>query len=255
VIYKLEEGGCKKTSSSSNAATTGNFVGILLNFLPWLAITLLTMGLAGTAPVYCQPQGASVTDIDGNVYHTVTIGSQVWLAENLRVTRYRDGTPIPEVPESDTWCNLTMGAFCAPALDSSADTAAYGLLYNFHAVNDSRGLCPEGWHVPTEEEWRTLIDYLGGDQEAGARMRETDSGHWLISVPGSTNESGFTALPAGGRGRYGGPGDVGSYTTWWSSTSHDESFAWHWGLHPDKNSIRYNPGHKASGFSVRCIKD
>lgn len=219
------------------------------------AANIIERETGGNDSIPGKTSGESVVDIDGNVYHTVTIGSQVWLIENLRVTRYHDGTPIPGVPDSDTWCDLKTGAYCAPVLDSTADVVAYGLLYNFHAVNDSRGLCPEGWHVPTAEEWRALIEYLGGDQVAGGRMRETDSGHWLISVPGSTNESGFTALPAGGRGRYGGPSDVGRYATWWSSTSYDRNYAWHWGLHPDKHDIRFNPGHKASGFSVRCIRD
>ncbi|UCH10181.1 MAG: fibrobacter succinogenes major paralogous domain-containing protein [Fidelibacterota bacterium] len=211
--------------------------------------------IAGSQPAYHQAQSDTVIDIDGNVYHTVAIGSQLWLVENLRVTHYRDGTAIPEVSVSNDWSSLTTGAFCEPEPDSSAGREAYGLLYNFHAVNDSRELCPEGWHVPTAEEWRTLIETLGGDEEAGGSMRDTGSGLWRTPVPGSTNASGFSALPAGGRGRFGGAGEVGRYATWWSSTPHDDSFAWHWGLHPDRNSIRYNPGHKASGFSVRCIKD
>ncbi|TES93476.1 MAG: hypothetical protein E3J94_01395, partial [Desulfobacteraceae bacterium] len=140
-------------------------------------------------------------------------------------------------------------------LDASAGIDAYGFLYKFHAVNHSRGLCPEGWHVPTAGEWRTLIDYLGGVEVAGGKMRETGSGLWRISVPGSTNESGFSATPAGGRGRLGSAGDAGYYATWWSSTSSDPTYAWHWGLYPDRNSIRSNPGNKSSGFSVRCIKD
>ena len=104
-------------------------------------------------------------------------------------------------------------------------------------------------------EWRHLIEYLGGAEVAGGKMKENSLGHWRISVPGMSNESGFSAIPAGGRGQYGSAGDVGYYATWWSSTSDDSTYAWHWGLHPDKNSIRANPGHKSSGFSVRCIKD
>jgi uncharacterized protein (TIGR02145 family) len=225
----------------------------------WLILAATTVVLLALEPGSenggSQPQGGTVTDIDGNEYHTVAIGSQVWLVENLRVTHYRDGTAIPDVSDNDEWSNLTTGAFCAPEQDTSGGGEAYGLLYNFHTVNDSRGLGPEGWHVPTAAEWRTLIEALGGVRVAGGRMRETGSGHWRIRVPGSTNASGFSALPAGGRGRFGSAGDAGYYATWWSSTSHDVTYAWHWGLYPDKNSIRYNPGHKASGFSVRCIKD
>ena len=109
--------------------------------------------------------------------------------------------------------------------------------------------------MPAADEWRTLIDYLGGVEVAGGKMKETRSGLWRVSAPGTTNESGFSAVPAGGRGRLGGAGDVGFYATWWSSTWYDSTNAWHWGLYPGKNGVRFNPGHKASGFSVRCVKD
>jgi uncharacterized protein (TIGR02145 family) len=197
----------------------------------------------------------TVTDIDGNTYRTVTIGNQVWIVENLRVARYRDGTPIPRVPESEEWSGLTTGAYCLPEQDPPAPSDSYGLLYNFHATQDSRGLCPLGWHVPTAEEWRTLIDCLGGTEVAGGRMKDTSSRLWRISVPGATNESGFSAVPAGGRGRFGSAAEVGFYATWWSSTPAEASYAWHWGLYPDRSGIRFNPGHQSSGFSVRCIRD
>jgi len=218
--------------------------------------TGISEGMIGRSqPSIRQADGGTVTDIDGNVYHTEIIGTQVWMVENPRAAHYRDGTAIPCVSDNEEWSSLTTGAFCLPELDSSACIDAYGFLYNFHAVNDSRGLCPEGWHVPTAEEWRTLIDYLGGVEVAGGKMRETGSGLWRISVPGSISESGFSAIPAGGRGRFGSASDVGYYATWWSSTSFDSTYAWHWGLYPDRNSIRSNPGHKSSGFSIRCIKD
>jgi uncharacterized protein (TIGR02145 family) len=202
-----------------------------------------------------QVNGGTVTDIEGYTYRTITIGAQVWMAENLRVTRYRDGTAISTESGKTKWSNLILGAYCLPESESTAGIETFGLLYNFNAVNDARGLSPEGWHVPTAEEWRTLIDYLGGVEQAGGRMRETSSGLWRTSIPGSTNESRFSAVPAGGRGRLGSATDVGYFATWWSSTSFDSTYAWHWGLYPDKNSIRSNPGHKSSGFSVRCIKD
>lgn len=194
-------------------------------------------------------------DVDGNSYHTVMIGDQTWMLENLRVTHYRNGRAIPYVVEEEEWSTLSTGAYCIPGCDSSASRQAYGLLYNFHAVEDTCGLCPKGWHVPTAAEWRTLIDYLGGAGSAGGKMKETTPGLWRIRVPGTTNESGFSAIPAGGRGQLGSAVDVGYYATWWSSESYDSAYAWHWGLHPDKNSVRFNPGHKTSGFSVRCLKD
>jgi len=156
---------------------------------------------------------------------------------------------------NDQWSLLTTGAYCLDKNDPSAYIKTYGVLYNFYAVSDSRGLSPKGWHVPTAKEWRELIEFLGGEDLAGGKMKNIQSNLWKKPNPGASNESGFSALPAGGRGRLGSPGDVGYYATWWSSTADDSTYAWHWGLYPDKVNIRYNPGHKASGFSVRCVKD
>jgi uncharacterized protein (TIGR02145 family) len=198
---------------------------------------------------------STVTDIDGNVYHTIKIGTQVWMVENLKVTHYRDGTPIPNVYDNDEWQYATNGAYCMVNNDSIEYKNIYGLLYNYYAVNSSHYLCPEGWHVPSEAECLTLINYLGGKDVAGCKIKDNSSNLWNNKNACATNKSGFSGLPAGGRGKLGSPGDVGYYTTWWSSTSHDSLYAWHWGLYPDKPGIRSNPGHKASGFSVRCIKD
>lgn len=239
----------------------GRYIGTVVPIAIGMALLLIAIMCAGedrtanNGPSGREEKEGAVTDIDGNGYHTVTIGTQVWMVENLKVTRYRDGTAIPCVLNEDEWSTLVTGAYCLPERESSAYKDTYGLLYNFHAVSDSCGLCPEGWHVPTATEWRTLIDYLGGTDVAGGKMKETSSGLWKVSVRGATNESGFSGLPAGGRGRLGSVGEVGNYATWWSSTSYDSIYAWHWGLHPDKNSIRSNPGHTSSGFSVRCIKD
>ncbi len=200
-------------------------------------------------------EAAVVKDYDGNIYRTVKIGGQTWMAENLKVTHYRDGTPIPDIPDEDIWSRLTTGALCWMDNDPLTHKDVYGALYNFHAVTDSRNICPPGWHVPTIEEWRILENSLGGQKVAGGKMKDFASGLWKVKHSGVTNESGFSAVPAGGRGRTGNPGEGGYYATWWSSTSYDADFAWHWGLYPDKPAIRSNPGHKASGFSVRCVKD
>jgi len=206
---------------------------------------------------YCFAQMSNdvVTDYDGNVYHSLKIGTQVWMVENLKVTHYRDGTPIPNIYDNEKWPHATDGAYCLVNNDSIEYKDTYGILYNFYAVNISCELCPEGWHVPSESECMILINYLGGKNVAGAKIKDKCSNLWKTGNTYATNESGFSGLPAGGRGRLGRPGDVKYYATWWSSTIYDSLYAWHWGLYPDKNSIRSNPGHKASGFSVRCIKD
>lgn len=197
----------------------------------------------------------TVIDIDGNIYRTINIGNQKWMAENLKVTHYNDSTIIPLEIDNYKWSKLITGAYCISEKNTKNYIDTYGLLYNYSAVINSRKLCPMGWHVPTALEWETLIDYLGGDKIAGKQMKKTDSNLWEGTIKNINNNSGFSAIPAGGRGRSGGVGEIGIYATWWSSTSEDSDYAWHWGLYPDNNKIRFNPGHKKSGFSVRCIKD
>lgn len=195
-----------------------------------------------------------IKDIDGNIYSVKTIGTQQWMAENLKVTHYNDGTIIPFVLDNETWSLTKEGAYCVSNEKSHYYKDTYGALYNFYAVIDSRKICPDGWHVPTANEWEILINFLGGVDAAGKQMRKTDTNLWQFKLMDVNNSIGFSAVPAGGRGRMGSFGEVGFYATWWSSTSEDSIFAWHYGLYPNKNNIRYNPGHKASGFSVRCIK-
>ena len=197
----------------------------------------------------------TVKDIDGNLYSTIAIGKQKWMVENLKVIRYNDGTCIPIEMNEDKWSKLTTGAYCVSEKKSKNYMDTFGVLYNFYTVIDSRELCPDGWHLPSALEWKTLIDYLGGVKIAGGQMKEIESNLWKITIKNANNNSGFSAIPAGGRGRFGSVEEIGNYATWWSSTSEDSNYAWHWGLYPDKNKIRFNPGHKASGFSVRCIKD
>ncbi len=142
----------------------------------------------------------TMTDQDGNEYKTITIGTQTWMAENLRTTKYRDGSEIPNVTDNTKWVELATGAYCNYNNTTSSDTiATYGRLYNWYAVTDSRNIAPEGWHLPTETEWRILIDYLGGFGVAGGKMKETGATHWDTPNTGATNESGFTALPSGNR--------------------------------------------------------
>lgn len=197
----------------------------------------------------------TVEDIDGNRYQTVRIGDQIWMSENLKATHYQDGTPIPNVYDNEKWPRATEGAYCMVNNDAVGYKKTYGVLYNFYAITNRRQLCPKGWHVPTREECVTLIHFLGGNQIAGKKIKDNRGNLWKNKEAEATNESGFSGLPAGGRGQFGSPGDVGYYATWWSSTSSSPFYAWHWGVFPDQAGIRSNPGHKSSGFSIRCIKD
>ncbi len=210
-------------------------------------------------------QLGSVTDIDGNVYKTVAIGTQEWMAQNLRTTKYRNGDVIPNVTDNNDWGNLDSGAYCWYNNDNGYEQP-YGKLYNWYAVNDTSGLCPTGWHVPTDPELTTLIDYLDpgsvdpnavGAQStvAGGPMKETGTAHWNSPNTGATNSSGFTSLPGGFRyvdGRYFNLGNEGYL---WSSTESSSSIAWCRFLSISNASVSRSKSDKRYGFSVRCVRD
>lgn len=195
-----------------------------------------------------------VIDADGNTYHTVTIGSQDWLVENLRATRYQNGEAIPMVTGGSEWNNLATGAFCNYENDA-AYGSAYGHLYNWYAVIDSRNICPKGWRVPTDEDWDILTSFLGGDVIAAGKLKESTASYWDSPNVGATNESGFTALPAGYRSVKGEFHSLGSYTFFWSSTGYAAETAWCRFFQNASDQIDRTDNYKAFGFSVRCIKD
>lgn len=196
----------------------------------------------------------TVSDIDGNSYHTVTIGAQVWMVENLKTSRYRDGTFIPQVSGDAEWEGLTSGADCFYANDPQM-VAIYGILYNWFAVNDSRKLAPAGWHIPSDAEWSALEDYLGGEGVAGGKLKEAGYGHWLTPNDGATNETGFSALPGGHR-EYGGNYDSIRWGGgWWTATDDNPNDAWiRYMDHGNRDSWSYLED-KRYGRSVRCIRD
>ena len=198
----------------------------------------------------------TVTDIDGNVYQTVKIGDQWWMAENLKVTHYRNGDAIPNVTDETEWVSLTTGAYCNYDNDVNK-VATYGRLYNWYSVTESRNIAPTGWHVPTDAEWQTLVDYLGGDAVAGGKMKETGTTHWRIPNTGATNESSFSVLPGGYRCleeeyEY---ESLGYTALFWSSTEDGSSRAWSRELHCDNSEVEHESYDKKEGFSVRCVRD
>lgn len=195
----------------------------------------------------------TMRDIDGNTYKTVTIGNQIWMAENLRVSRYRNGDPISNIQNENEWNYATQGAWCHFGNQSALDPV-YGKLYNWYAVNDSRGLAPKGWHIPTVEEVNTLINYLGGNSTAGGSMKETGTDYWYTPNTGATNTSGFSARPGGYR----------EYTFWryinynacfWTATIYNAGAANGFYLAFDYGGVNVGNAQINSGFSVRCVKD
>ncbi len=206
----------------------------------------------------------TVTDIDGNVYHYITIGTQTWMVENLKTTRYRNGDAIQNATDNTAWSNLTIGAYCNYD-NNSSNATTYGRLYNWYAVNDSRNIAPAGWHVPTDNEWKILEMYLGMTQQQadatgwrgtdeGNKLKEAGNSHWASPSAG-TNSSGFTALPGGCRYSNGTFGDVGNYGYWWSSSEYDATLAWLRGMYYDNAYVSRSNYVKKVGFSIRCVRD
>jgi uncharacterized protein (TIGR02145 family) len=186
---------------------------------------------------------------------SVTICNQIWMTKNLDVSKYRNGDPIPQVTDATQWGNLSTGAWCWYNNDSATYATTYGKLYNWYAVNDTRGLAPPGWHVPSDAEWTTLSTCLGGIAVTGGKMKEVGTIHWITPNTGADNSSGFTGLPGGSR-YYSGPFlDLGYYGNFWSSTE----------IATVNGSIHYlsygdgflNGGSsvKKYGYSVRCLRD
>jgi uncharacterized protein (TIGR02145 family) len=205
------------------------------------------------------PGTPSVKDIDGNTYNTVQIGTQCWTKENLKVSKYRNGEAIPSKLDNAAWFNTTRGAYAIYDNDDYFNNGIYGKLYNWYAVNDPRILCPTGWHIPQDKEWTTLIKFLGGESEAGGKLKSKytgPNGGWNSPNKDATNSSGFTALPGGTRSFFGSfslKGDIGFF---WSSTEKSFSGAGGCSLY-DYNGFAYTSGEgdKRNGYSVRCIKD
>lgn len=204
------------------------------------------------APIY----GDDVTDIDGNIYTTIKIGTQWWMVENLKTTKYRDGTPIPNVSDDAEWESLSSGAYCN--YDNDPDNSnGYGRLYNSNAASNSL-IAPTGWHVPSLSEFFTLANYLGTGDIAGGRMKETGFNHWSEPNTGGDNSSGFNAVGAGKRLDNGIFGSLGNTNIFWTSYSGYKLFH----LSHDSGSWGYASGTcvPASsclniGGSVRLIKD
>jgi uncharacterized protein (TIGR02145 family) len=200
---------------------------------------------------------SSITDVDGNSYQTVQIGTQCWTQSNLKVSKYRNGDNIPTGLSNTAWQNTTAGAY-AIYDNNPVNDGLYGKLYNHYTVMDTRGLCPTGWHVPTDGEWTTLETFLGGSSVAGGALKSTGiqptPGGWVSPNAGATNSSGFSARPGGRREYNSGFVDVVAYGSWWSS-SLSGTDVWARYLHYDAGNITRGTEYLPHGFSVRCLRD
>jgi uncharacterized protein (TIGR02145 family) len=195
-----------------------------------------------------------IKDIDGNVYNTVQIGNQVWMKQNLKTSRYNDGMDIPNYLSNQNWSGQNTGAWSYYNNDENYNSL-YGKLYNWYAVETGK-LCPTGWHVPTDNEWTILTDYLGGESVASPKLREVGTDHWTSPNTGATDEVGFTALPGGYRQDSGGFQLTRNDGYWWSSTLNPDNnnYWFRWLIYNGASVARYFT-NKRFGFSVRCLRD
>jgi uncharacterized protein (TIGR02145 family) len=196
----------------------------------------------------------TVKDIEGNIYKTVKIGNQWWMAENLKVTHYRNGDPIPFVTGNIEWSNRITGACCDYNNDPNI-SKTYGRLYNWYASKDTRNIAPLGWHVAISADWGKLYTYLGGQSGAvGAKLKETGTTHWQSPNTGATNITGFTALPAGSR--YGSSYlGLGSYSNWITDYDGQPGMTGTFSLYNNSSDAYFHHSDYNSGLSVRCVRD
>ena len=238
---------------------------MLINHLttrPRLSRFLLAMSLTSSVLAGCKkdkedptpvPVPVVMTDFDGNVYPTVAIGGAVWTTENLRTTRYRDGSPISTGLDAAAWASLTAPGAFSVYNDLPANNTTYGKLYNWAAVNTGR-LAPTGWHVPTQTEWTALVNALGGSAVAGGKLKST-SALWIAPNVGADNSSGFGGLPGGYRGTTGNYATGGNTGFWWSATERNTTQANYTSLDNGYANSFSNGATKTFGYSVRCIRD
>jgi len=247
---------------TSDATGTGIFTSNLSGLLPGITYYVRAYATNSAGTAYGNQVNFytfQIADNEGNYYNTVTIGTQVWMKENLKTTKFNDNSTIPLVTDNTSWGALSTPGYCWFNNDAATYKATYGALYNWYVVdaasNGGKNVCLTGWHVPSDAEWTTLTNYLGGESVAGGKLKESGYTHWLSPNTGATNESSFTALPGGNRTDYGVFNDIGYFGYWWSTTQYSSTFAWlRYLFYNNYPATRVNYNNK-SGFSVRCLKN
>ncbi len=246
-------------SKTLDGTGTGSFsstmTGLAVNTLYHVrAYATNTIGTAYGTDKTFTTDPATVSDLDGNTYDVIRIGTQLWTKQNLRTTKFNNGSSIALVSDNTVWTNLTNQGYCWYDNDASTYKSLYGALYNWYAVNTGN-LCPTGWHVPSDDECLALETYLLGSTVAGGKLKETGTVHWTTPNTDATNETGFTALPGGYRSDTGLFDNIGDYGFWWTSTTYSTSDSWFRRLQYDSGKSYRNYFDLNYGMSVRCAQN
>jgi len=260
VCWSTLENPTLENNKTDEGSGKGSYISRLTGLKPGVTYYLRAYAVTGVDTIYGNDISFTtlnygrVTDIEGNRYKTIVIGSRTWMAENLRTTRYTDSTLIPNVKDADTWASLSTPAYCWYKNSEAAFKSMYGAIYNWYTVNTAR-LCPEGWHVPADTEWDDLTLLLGGEKTAGGKLKETGDSYWSTPNAGATNEYRFSSLPGGLRYYDGNFRDFGFGGYFWSSSefSNERAF-FRFMFYEDASMYRFD-NDKKNGFYVRCIKD
>jgi uncharacterized protein (TIGR02145 family) len=231
------------------------WIAIKSNYLNYYFLDTINVKIKVHNPIIFSPylSYGTVTDIEGNVYKTIKIGDQVWMAENLKTTKYRNGDLIGTTTNDISGESSPKYQWAHD--DNEITVATWGRLYTWYAVTDSRNVCPVGWHLPSDAEWVTLTTFLGGDTLAGGKLKEIGTTHWIYLNTDATNETGFTALPSGYRYLDGQYINIGLIGFWWSSTEYSATDAYYHYMICYFSTVRRLYDNKQYGYSVRCLKD
>jgi len=244
----------KTTDGMGIGTFTGNITGLTANTIYYIrAYATNSQGVSYGNELSFTTAPLSVTDIEGNIYHTVTIGAQVWLGEDLKTTKYNDNTSIPNVTGNTEWAYLSSPGYCWYNNDVSGKTT-YGAIYNWYTVNTGK-LCPLNWHVPSDAEWTILTTFLGGINASGGKLKETGTSHWISPNIGATDEAAFTALPGGARDATGPFFGLGYSGAWWSATENNVTSVWYLSLRNSNTDLVRNSNLRIFGYYVRCLRD
>lgn len=261
VVWNTSTGATIALSTKTTDGTgTGTFTSALTGLTPSTTYYVRTYATNTAGTVYgneiifttAAPPAITVTDIDGNIYQTITICNQIWTTNNLNVTKYRNGDAIPQVTDPTAWSTLTTGAWCY-YLNNTSNGPIYGKLYNWYAVNDSRGLAPIGWHIPSDIEYTSLSSCLGGESIAGGKMKTLTL--WNSPNLGASNSSGFSSIPGGVRYSNGTFQFLGYSSNYWTSTLNNTTVFFRNNVSTNAIMFRGTDGTTNSALSVRCVKD